>query len=179
MAEYTRTHSIPLDILDDLASRFVINLPFHIKDDLTRIFFQVSSCVSVIHLDFDLGFVFRLNLLTGSSWTSMSMALLTRSERSSWQAAPSESLPSTSLGEFDLGSRMNCIIFISSDRHLSFLQPLIDDLDELFAEWKEYKIKVPTMGAIMLNEDLSHVLLVQSFYSKTSWGFPKVGINNP
>lgn len=36
---------------------------------------------------------------------------------------------------------------------------------------------MPTYGAIILNEDLSHVLLVQSFLTKASWGFPKGKVN--
>ncbi|KAK6035612.1 hypothetical protein COOONC_26883, partial [Cooperia oncophora] len=41
-------------------------------------------------------------------------------------------------------------------------------------EWRWYKSTVPTYGAILLDETLNHVLLVQGFYaSKNSWGFPK------
>lgn len=43
--------------------------------------------------------------------------------------------------------------------------------------WKQYKLSVPTYGAILLSEDLKHVLLVQSFWAKSSWGFPKGKIN--
>ena len=36
-----RKHSIPIEILDDLASRFIINLPEPMRKDLIRICFQV------------------------------------------------------------------------------------------------------------------------------------------
>ena len=36
-------HSIPLEILDDLASRFIINVPDYIRNDLIRICFQVRD----------------------------------------------------------------------------------------------------------------------------------------
>lgn len=44
-------------------------------------------------------------------------------------------------------------------------------------EWKEYKQSVPTYGAIILSENMSHVLLVQSYWAKSSWGFPKGKVN--
>lgn len=44
-------------------------------------------------------------------------------------------------------------------------------------EWKLYKQSVPTYGAILLSEDLTHVLLVQSYFAKSSWGFPKGKVN--
>ena len=37
-----RHHSIPIDILDDLGSRFIINLPEFLKNDMTRICFQME-----------------------------------------------------------------------------------------------------------------------------------------
>lgn len=44
-------------------------------------------------------------------------------------------------------------------------------------EWKRYKLSVPTYGAILVSADLNHVLLVQSFWAKSSWGFPKGKVN--
>lgn len=44
-------------------------------------------------------------------------------------------------------------------------------------EWKEYKQSVPTYGAIILSEGMTHVLLVQSYWAKSSWGFPKGKVN--
>ena len=41
MADQVRHHSIPLDIMDDLASRFIINAPEGEKQDLIRMCFQV------------------------------------------------------------------------------------------------------------------------------------------
>ncbi|KHJ97441.1 hydrolase, NUDIX family, partial [Oesophagostomum dentatum] len=49
---------------------------------------------------------------------------------------------------------------------------------EVIDEWRWYKSTVPTYGAILLDESLNHVLLVQGFYaSKNSWGFPKGKVN--
>ena len=50
-------------------------------------------------------------------------------------------------------------------------------LNQILAEWKEYKQTVPTYGAILLSEGMTHVLLVQSYFAKSSWGFPKGKVN--
>ena len=42
---------------------------------------------------------------------------------------------------------------------------------------KEYKRSVPTYGAILLDSSLDNVLLVQGFWIKASWGFPKGKVN--
>ena len=49
--------------------------------------------------------------------------------------------------------------------------------DRIIEQFREYKQAVPTYGAILLNETLTHVLLVQGFWSKSSWGFPKGKVN--
>lgn len=59
--------------------------------------------------------------------------------------------------------------------HIPFLQPFSGNLDAIFEEWKEYKFCVPTFGAILLDEELSHILLVQNY--RSSWGFPKGKVN--
>lgn len=44
-------------------------------------------------------------------------------------------------------------------------------------EWREYKLAVPTFGAIIINPFLDKVLLVQGYMAKSSWGFPKGKVN--
>ncbi|XP_074115849.1 m7GpppN-mRNA hydrolase-like [Cotesia typhae] len=61
-------------------------------------------------------------------------------------------------------------------RHVSYLRahlPRVDMILKLLRQWREYKHSIPTFGAIMLNEDLTKVLLVESFWRKNLWGFPK------
>lgn len=36
---------------------------------------------------------------------------------------------------------------------------------------------MPTFGAILISEDLNYCLLVQSYFAKSSWGFPKGKVN--
>ena len=62
-------------------------------------------------------------------------------------------------------------------RHIPFLRKYVDQVDQIIEDWRQYKISVPTYGAIILNEDLTKVVLVQSYWNKTSWGFPKGKVN--
>ena len=62
-------------------------------------------------------------------------------------------------------------------RHVSFLKGYADNLDVILEDWKSYKLCVPTYGAIIMDDQLDNVLLVQSYYSKSSWGFPKGKVN--
>lgn len=50
-------------------------------------------------------------------------------------------------------------------------------LTDIMSEFKVYKMSVPTFGAILISDDSAHVLLVQSYYAKSSWGFPKGKVN--
>ena len=43
--------------------------------------------------------------------------------------------------------------------------------------WCNYKQMIPTSGAIILNEDLTQVLLCRGWKSGSSWGFPKGKMN--
>nr|CDJ90465.1 Dcp2 and NUDIX hydrolase domain containing protein [Haemonchus contortus] len=63
-------------------------------------------------------------------------------------------------------------------KHCDELAPYATHVDQVIDEWRWYKSTVPTYGAILLDETLNHVLLVQGFYaSKNSWGFPKGKVN--
>lgn len=61
--------------------------------------------------------------------------------------------------------------------HIPFLKPHVANIDNILDQWREYKQNVPTFGAIVLNEDLTKVLLVQSYWAKSSWSFPKGKVN--
>lgn len=62
-------------------------------------------------------------------------------------------------------------------QHIPFLSLHVKNLDNILQEWKQYKMSVPTYGAILMTSDLKHVLLVQSYWAKSSWGFPKGKVN--
>ncbi|KAK2518084.1 Dcp2 [Columba livia] len=61
--------------------------------------------------------------------------------------------------------------------HCPFLLPQGEDVQKVLEEWKEYKMGVPTYGAIILDETLENVLLVQGYLAKSGWGFPKGKVN--
>ncbi|XP_030421639.1 m7GpppN-mRNA hydrolase isoform X5 [Gopherus evgoodei] len=61
--------------------------------------------------------------------------------------------------------------------HCPFLLPQGEDVQRVLDEWKEYKMGVPTYGAIILDEALENVLLVQGYLAKSGWGFPKGKVN--
>ncbi|XP_071996798.1 m7GpppN-mRNA hydrolase [Engystomops pustulosus] len=62
-------------------------------------------------------------------------------------------------------------------QHCPFLLPNGEDVQRVLDEWKEYKMGVPTYGAIILDETLENVLLVQGYLAKSGWGFPKGKVN--
>ncbi|NWJ05527.1 DCP2 hydrolase, partial [Crypturellus undulatus] len=72
------------------------------------------------------------------------------------------------------------ILFITVNifsNHCPFLLPQGEDVQKVLDEWKEYKMGVPTYGAIILDETLENVLLVQGYLAKSGWGFPKGKVN--
>lgn len=58
-------------------------------------------------------------------------------------------------------------------RHCPFLMQHSNQVDDILSKWKVFKHAVPTNGAIVLDETMRYVLLVQGFWAKASWGFPK------
>ncbi|XP_014207360.1 m7GpppN-mRNA hydrolase [Copidosoma floridanum] len=128
-------HAIPIDILDDLSSRFIINIPEEERKNHIRICFQIELA-HWFYLDF-------------------------------YCAEENSKLRSCGMKEFTTH------IF----RHIPFLKPHVSNVDGILDQWRDYKQNVPTFGAIVFNEDLTKVLLVQSYWAKNSWGFPKGKIN--
>ncbi|KAJ8338891.1 hypothetical protein SKAU_G00356770 [Synaphobranchus kaupii] len=61
--------------------------------------------------------------------------------------------------------------------HCPFLLPHGEDVQKVLEKWKEYKMGVPTYGAIILDETLDNALLVQGYLAKSGWGFPKGKVN--
>ena len=47
----------------------------------------------------------------------------------------------------------------------------------MLEEWRKYKQSVPTYGTILLTPDMNQCLLVQSYFAKNSWSFPKGKVN--
>lgn len=56
------------------------------------------------------------------------------------------------------------------------LEPVRPHFRELYEEFRAYRARIPVFGLVLLNKDMSRVLLVQS-YKGRSWGFPKGKVN--
>jgi len=130
-----RNHSIPIDILDELAARFIIPMREEERRDLVRVCFLIEQA-HWFYIDF---------------YVNESKYKLAQSNMKEFAAH----------------------IF----QHIPFLRQHADRVDEIVDEWKEYKLAVPTYGAIILNSFMDKVLLVQGFWAKASWGFPKGKVN--
>ncbi|RZF35123.1 hypothetical protein LSTR_LSTR009429 [Laodelphax striatellus] len=128
-------HVIPVDILDDLGSRFIINVPEEERKDLVRICFQIELA-HWHYLDF---------------------------------YCKQEDCNLKPCGMKEFATHMF--------KHVPALRPHAKEVDSILSSWREYKMAVPTFGAIILNKELTHVLLVQSFFARSSWGFPKGKVN--
>lgn len=62
-------------------------------------------------------------------------------------------------------------------QHIPFLNEHLSRLETIINDFKQYKMSVPTYGAILMTPDKKRVLLVQSYWAKSSWGFPKGKVN--
>ncbi|XP_036325620.1 uncharacterized protein LOC118738766 isoform X1 [Rhagoletis pomonella] len=137
---------IPSDILDDLASRFIINVPDMELSNLIRICFQI-----------ELAHWFYLDFFCASASEQQHVD----------DSGKKKKLPSCGIKQFA----------IQLFQHIPFLREHLSSIDKILDDWKNYKLSVPTFGAILISEDLNFCLLVQSYFAKSSWGFPKGKVN--
>uniref|UniRef100_A0A915L9S5 mRNA-decapping enzyme 2 n=1 Tax=Romanomermis culicivorax TaxID=13658 RepID=A0A915L9S5_ROMCU len=118
-------------ILDDVCSRFIINMPKDQLEDPNRICFQ-------------------LELAYWFYWDNYE-----------------EELNKCSLKEFIR------IVF----NYLPYLKRYSNNVGDIVEKWRSYKALVPTYGAILMDEALESVILVQGDFARASWGFPKGKVN--
>lgn len=135
----TRAHQflsfkIPGNVLDDLCSRFIINVPEEERQDLVRIFFQIELA-HWFYLDFF--------------------------------CEENANLKPVGIKEFSAQTFAHC----------PFLRDHAPQLEKIFDDWKQYKMAVPTYGAILVNPSMRNVVMVQGFWAKSSWMFPKGKVN--
>ncbi|KAF2398572.1 DCP2-domain-containing protein [Trichodelitschia bisporula] len=62
-------------------------------------------------------------------------------------------------------------------QHCVLLSPLASMSSEAYTEFLTYKTRVPVRGAIMLNQDMSKVVLVKGWKKGAKWSFPRGKIN--
>ncbi|XP_053954930.1 uncharacterized protein LOC128861065 [Anastrepha ludens] len=136
---------IPSDILDDLASRFIINVPDMELSNFIRICFQIEL----------------------AHWFYLDFFCAADQQQQRDEAGKKRKLPSCGMKQFA----------IQLFQHIPFLREHLSSIDKILDDWKNYKLSVPTYGAILISEDLNFCLLVQSYFAKSSWGFPKGKVN--
>lgn len=124
---------IPEYVVDDLCSRFIINIPQEERSDLVRVCFHIELA-HWFYIDY---------------------------------YCEEKDLPKCQFKDFAR------VIFIN----VPFLQQHVAKIDSVIDKWREYKMAVPTYGAILLDDEMDNVLLVQGFWAKSSWGFPKGKVN--
>lgn len=159
-------HRIPLEILDDVASRFIINLPFEERNNLIRICFQI-----------ELAHWFYLDFYNSDSSTIAPTAATANLSGFIYNDDNDNIVNGTTISTTN---RNVCGMYqftVALFQHIPFLRVNLPKVDEILQNWKKYKTTVPTFGAILMTQDLQHVLLVQSFWAKSSWGFPKGKVN--
>ncbi|KAB7502945.1 m7GpppN-mRNA hydrolase [Armadillidium nasatum] len=57
------------------------------------------------------------------------------------------------------------------------MEPERGSVEDMLQDFRDFKQRVPTYGAIIISTDLRNVLLVRGFLHGASWGFPKGKIN--
>lgn len=127
--------NIPQDVIDDLCSRFIINIPQEERKDVIRVCFHIELA-HWFYIDY-------------------------------YCQEANNTLPKCQYKEFAR------IIF----SNVPFLVQHLSELDRTIERWRDYKMAVPTYGAILLDKELDNVLLVQGFWARSSWGFPKGKVN--
>ncbi|KAF9299815.1 mRNA-decapping enzyme subunit 2 [Mortierella antarctica] len=125
------------NILDDLSSRFILNVPDEELLSVERILFQIEQA----HWFYE-DFIREQN----------------------------SSLPSFSLKNFSAK-------YILFRVHCPLLNEWANEHETAFANFMEYKFRVPVCGAIILNETMDKCILVKGWAARSGWGFPKGKIN--
>ncbi|RHZ47641.1 hypothetical protein Glove_575g20 [Diversispora epigaea] len=117
------------EILDDLSSRFIINVPEEELASVERICFQIEQA----HWFYE-DFVREQNPVNFLNWDALF-------------------------------------------KHCPLLHQWSHKHEKAFADFMQYKIRVPVCGAIMLNDKMDMCVLVKGWSSRSGWGFPKGKIN--
>ncbi|KAK6929192.1 NUDIX hydrolase domain [Dillenia turbinata] len=141
----------PQELLDDLCSRFVLNVPKEDQQSFERILFLVEYA----HWFYEDNSVEKnpsLKSLTLKEFTSLSILFELRSE---------EELPLTIVDDYWVIVQL-CDV----------LRPYVAHIDDIFKDFTSYKVRVPVTGAIILDETFERCLLVKG-WKGTSWSFPR------
>ncbi|CEI99133.1 Putative DCP2 domain-containing protein [Rhizopus microsporus] len=62
-------------------------------------------------------------------------------------------------------------------QHCPLLHQWAHEHERAYADFMQYRFRIPVCGAIILNTNLDKCVLVKGWSSKSGWGFPKGKIN--
>lgn len=62
-------------------------------------------------------------------------------------------------------------------KHCPLLHQWAHEHERTYADFMQYRFRIPVCGAIILNANLDKCVLVKGWSSKSGWGFPKGKIN--
>eukprot|EP00039_Didymoeca_costata_P007380 m.99085 g.99085 ORF g.99085 m.99085 type:complete len:317 (-) comp13662_c0_seq2:1033-1983(-) len=121
-------------VLDDLCSRFLINIPEEELENSIRICFAIEQ----------------------AHWYYLDFCM-----------EEDKDLPKMNM-------RMLMIKILNNYKPMKHMVRRVDDI---LTSWRNYKMTVPTYGAIMLNKKCSKVLLVRGWGKHGTWHFPRGKVN--
>ncbi|KAJ8659113.1 hypothetical protein O0I10_005152 [Lichtheimia ornata] len=124
------------EILDDLSTRFIINVPEAELKSPHRICFQV--------------------------------------EQAHWFYEDFVRLLQPNLQSFQLKTFSEKNILYT---HCPLLKQWAHQHERAYADFMQYRFRIPVCGAILLNENLDKCVLVKGWSSKSGWSFPRGKIN--
>ncbi|RYQ87063.1 hypothetical protein Ahy_B09g094550 isoform C [Arachis hypogaea] len=145
------------ELLDDLCSRFVLNVP---KEDLQS-FERILFLVEYAHWFYEDNSVENnpslksLNLKEFTSLSILTMIVL-------FLVLFRSSL-------FTVSYRIRILVLFNS---CDVLKPYVAHIDDIFKDFTSYKVRVPVTGAIILDETFERCLLVKG-WKGSSWSFPR------
>jgi hypothetical protein len=184
---YTNVQFVQLPLVL-CCSRFILNIPEEEFKSSDRLFFQIEQA-HWFYLDFYRERNPQLPNLTLQKFGEKSMRCVLLCTVPTWSPVIMPCFP-----------RPRAVFM-----HVPFLVPHLKDYDVSFDQWRQYKLKVPVYGAIMLNRAMDkvraapslppdiplpmpmpmpiflrcavQVVLVKGWTQRSSWGFPKGKVN--
>lgn len=149
------TNQAFLDAMEEVHTRFVLNLPSEELESSNRLFFQIEQA-----------WWFYEDIICDEMQEGDTI------ESSAGPASYAAALSKKSLPRFK-----KLLPFARKFIELSpMLSPLMDQFDALWKEFSIYRRAISTYGTILLNKDCTKVLLCQDYAGK-SWTFPAGKVN--
>jgi mRNA-decapping enzyme subunit 2 len=143
-----------LDAIEDVHTRFILNLPQEELATSNRLFFQIEQA-----------WWFYEDLICDELEDDAM-------NQQSNNISPLQQQQYSQLPRFKKMYTFARKMFEIS----SLLSPFLSDFDQMWQEFSKYKRKISTYGTILLNTDCTKVVLCQEYHGK-AWTFPAGKVN--